>query len=102
MEEADAIVRDAARKNKVEAPTVIFKEIVVRFLVLQKFDMALVNHCVEKYFLKHIRAVLCIIIDTVTMLYFFQSMPSEKKYTMLDVVKSKNIRCITLMCLILW
>uniref|UniRef100_H3D9T6 Solute carrier family 22 member 5 n=1 Tax=Tetraodon nigroviridis TaxID=99883 RepID=H3D9T6_TETNG len=58
VEEADAIVRNAARKNKVAAPQVIFKEPV--------------------------------------------SVPSEKKYTMLDVVKSKNIRCITLMCLILW
>lgn len=32
MEEADAIVRDAARKNKVEAPLVIFKETLVRFV----------------------------------------------------------------------
>lgn len=31
MEEAEAIVRDAARKNKVEAPAIIFKEIEVSF-----------------------------------------------------------------------
>uniref|UniRef100_A0A7N8XV18 Solute carrier family 22 member 5 n=1 Tax=Mastacembelus armatus TaxID=205130 RepID=A0A7N8XV18_9TELE len=55
VEEAEAIIRDAARKNKVEAPPVIFKETGV-----------------------------------------------SKKFTMLDVLKSKNIRCITLMCLILW
>lgn len=30
MEEAEAIVRDAARKNKVQAPLVIFKETEVR------------------------------------------------------------------------
>uniref|UniRef100_H2S639 Solute carrier family 22 member 5 n=1 Tax=Takifugu rubripes TaxID=31033 RepID=H2S639_TAKRU len=58
VKEAEVIVRDAARKNKVEAPPVIFKETL--------------------------------------------SLPPERKYTMLDVVKSKNIRCITLMCLILW
>uniref|UniRef100_A0A7N8YJH2 Solute carrier family 22 member 5 n=1 Tax=Mastacembelus armatus TaxID=205130 RepID=A0A7N8YJH2_9TELE len=50
VEEAEAIIRDAARKNKVEAPPVIFKETGV-----------------------------------------------SKKFTMLDVLKSKNIRCITLM-----
>ncbi|XP_040907197.1 solute carrier family 22 member 4 [Toxotes jaculatrix] len=58
VEEAEAIVRDAARKNKVEAPPVIFKE--------------------------------------------FEAMPPSKTYTMLDVLKSKNIRCITVMCLLLW
>uniref|UniRef100_A0A7N9AMC6 Solute carrier family 22 member 5 n=1 Tax=Mastacembelus armatus TaxID=205130 RepID=A0A7N9AMC6_9TELE len=60
VEEAEAIIRDAARKNKVEAPPVIFKETGQ------------------------------------------QAMPPSKKFTMLDVLKSKNIRCITLMCLILW
>ncbi|KAM9729296.1 organic cation/carnitine transporter 2-like [Menidia menidia] len=58
--EAEVIVRDAARKNKVEAPPVIFKEADI------------------------------------------QEMCPGKKYTMLDILKSKNIRCITLMCLILW
>ncbi|XP_074529206.1 solute carrier family 22 member 4 [Halichoeres trimaculatus] len=58
VEEAEAIVRDAARKNKVEAPAVIFKE--------------------------------------------SEAMPPTKTYSMLDVLKSQNIRCITLMCLILW
>nr|XP_019952664.1 PREDICTED: solute carrier family 22 member 5-like isoform X1 [Paralichthys olivaceus] len=60
VEEAEAIVRDAARKNKVEAPSVIFKQ-------SQR-----------------------------------QGMPQFKTYTMLDILKSKNIRCITLMCLLLW
>nr|XP_046267456.1 solute carrier family 22 member 4-like [Scatophagus argus] len=60
VKEAEAIVRDAARKNKVEAPPVIFK------------DPEL------------------------------QTMPPSRKYTMLDIMKSKNIRCITLMCLLLW
>ncbi|CAJ1063492.1 solute carrier family 22 member 4-like [Xyrichtys novacula] len=58
VEEAEAIVRDAARKNKVEAPAVIFKESEAR--------------------------------------------PPTKTYTMLDILKSQNIRCITLMCLLLW
>ncbi|XP_068600495.1 solute carrier family 22 member 4-like [Brachionichthys hirsutus] len=58
VEEAEIIVRDAARKNNVEAPAVIFRESLA-------------------------------------------SAPS-RKYTMLDIMKSKNIRCITLMCLLLW
>ncbi|XP_035481971.1 solute carrier family 22 member 4 [Scophthalmus maximus] len=58
VKEAEAIVREAARKNKVEAPAVIFKEV--------------------------------------------EGMPPFKKYTMLDILKSKNIRCITLVCLLLW
>ncbi|XP_069573247.1 solute carrier family 22 member 4 isoform X2 [Brachyistius frenatus] len=58
VEEAEAIVREASRKNKVEAPPVIFKEL--------------------------------------------QAMSPSRTYTMLDILKSKNIRCITLMCLILW
>uniref|UniRef100_A0A8C5GGF0 Solute carrier family 22 member 5-like n=1 Tax=Gouania willdenowi TaxID=441366 RepID=A0A8C5GGF0_GOUWI len=57
LDDAEVIVREAARRNKVEAPSVIFKE--------------------------------------------FEKMPT-RKYTMLDVIKSKNIRCITLMCLVLW
>nr|XP_061801649.1 organic cation/carnitine transporter 2-like [Nerophis lumbriciformis] len=56
--EAEAIVREAARKNKVEAPLVIFKET--------------------------------------------ESLPPSKTYTMLDVLRFRNIRCITLMCLVLW
>ncbi|KAM9333353.1 organic cation/carnitine transporter 2 [Pholidichthys leucotaenia] len=60
VEEAEAIVRDAARKNKVEAPSIIFQE-------SQLHDI-----------------------------------PQNKKYSMLDVLKSKNMRYITLMCLILW
>ncbi|XP_022618023.1 solute carrier family 22 member 5-like isoform X2 [Seriola dumerili] len=60
VKEAEVIVRDAARKNKVEAPPVIFKKS------------------------EH------------------QAMPPNKTYTMLDVLKSRNIRCITLMCLLLW
>ncbi|XP_061608675.1 organic cation/carnitine transporter 2-like [Phyllopteryx taeniolatus] len=56
--EAEAIIRDAARKNKVEAPLVIFRG--------------------------------------------SESLPPSKAYTMLDVLRSKNIRCITLMCLVLW
>ncbi|XP_068456354.1 organic cation/carnitine transporter 2-like [Clinocottus analis] len=59
LEEAEAIVREAARKNKVVAPPIIFKE-------------SELGIC-----------------------------PS-KTYSMLDVLKSKNIRCITLMCLVLW
>uniref|UniRef100_A0A3B5A620 Solute carrier family 22 member 4-like n=1 Tax=Stegastes partitus TaxID=144197 RepID=A0A3B5A620_9TELE len=53
LEEAEPIVREAARKNKVEAPAIIFKE------------------------------------------------SESKTYTMLDILKSKNIRCITLMCLLM-
>uniref|UniRef100_A0A665VFH1 Solute carrier family 22 member 5-like n=1 Tax=Echeneis naucrates TaxID=173247 RepID=A0A665VFH1_ECHNA len=60
MKEAEAIVRDAARKNKIEAPSVIFKESEL------------------------------------------QTMSLSRTYSMLDVLKSKNIRCITLMCLLLW
>ncbi|XP_014892979.1 solute carrier family 22 member 5 [Poecilia latipinna] len=58
--EAEVIVRDAARKNKVQAPSVIFKESEV------------------------------------------EEIPPGKKYTMLDVLKSSKLRCITLMCLLLW
>ncbi|KAM4726374.1 organic cation/carnitine transporter 2-like isoform 2-T2 [Anableps anableps] len=60
MREAEVIVRDAARKNKVQAPSVIFKESQV------------------------------------------EEIPPGKKYTMLDVLKSSKLRCITLMCLLLW
>ncbi|KAM3601016.1 uncharacterized protein V6R79_006146 [Siganus canaliculatus] len=60
VEEAEAIVRDAARKNRVEAPAVIFKES-------------------ER-----------------------QEKPLNRTYTMLDILRSKNIRSITLMCLLLW
>uniref|UniRef100_A0A668AMQ1 Solute carrier family 22 member 5 n=1 Tax=Myripristis murdjan TaxID=586833 RepID=A0A668AMQ1_9TELE len=60
VEEAEAILRDAARKNKVEAPPVIFKESEL------------------------------------------EALPPTKKYTILDVLKSSNIRCITLMSLLLW
>lgn len=57
MEEAEAIVRDAARKNKVVAPPVIFKDTVVRFLlwslwqieVLFLFEMASVNNRLKKW-----------------------------------------------------
>lgn len=31
-----------------------------------------------------------------------QSMLPNRRYSMLDVIKSHNIRCITLMCLTLW
>ncbi|KAK9536895.1 hypothetical protein VZT92_006648 [Zoarces viviparus] len=58
IDEAEAIVREAARKNKVEAPPVIFKE--------------------------------------------SEGISPSRTYSMLDVLKSKNIRCITLMCLVLW
>ncbi|XP_077963121.1 organic cation/carnitine transporter 2 isoform X2 [Gasterosteus aculeatus] len=58
LEEAEAIVRDAARKNKVQAPPVVFK--------------------------------------------VSQGVSLSKTYSMLDVLKSKNIRRITLMCLVLW
>ncbi|KAM3869455.1 organic cation/carnitine transporter 2 [Diretmus argenteus] len=60
VEEAEVLVRDAARKNKVEAPAVIFKES-------------------EK-----------------------ETLPPPKKYTMLDVLKSRKLRYITLMSLLLW
>ncbi|KAK1882803.1 Solute carrier family 22 member 5 [Dissostichus eleginoides] len=53
VEEADSIVREAARKNKIEAPAVIFKE--------------------------------------------SEASAQFQKYTMLDILKSKKIRCITLM-----
>ncbi|XP_031695143.1 solute carrier family 22 member 4-like [Anarrhichthys ocellatus] len=58
IDEAEAIVREASRKNKVEAPPVIFKE--------------------------------------------SEGISPSRTYSMLDVLKSKNIRCITLMCLVLW
>uniref|UniRef100_A0A8C6PQS9 Solute carrier family 22 member 5 n=1 Tax=Nothobranchius furzeri TaxID=105023 RepID=A0A8C6PQS9_NOTFU len=58
--EAEIIVREAARKNKVQAPPVVFKESEI------------------------------------------QDMPPGRKYTMLDILKSFNLRCITLMCLLLW
>ncbi|KAM6907197.1 LOW QUALITY PROTEIN: uncharacterized protein FYW49_013748 [Xenentodon cancila] len=58
--EAEVIVRDAARKNKAQAPSVIFKESEV------------------------------------------SDIPPSRAYTMIDILKSKNIRCITLMCLLLW
>uniref|UniRef100_A0A3P9B5C7 Solute carrier family 22 member 5 n=1 Tax=Maylandia zebra TaxID=106582 RepID=A0A3P9B5C7_9CICH len=58
VKEAEAIVREAASKNKVQAPPVIFKE--------------------------------------------SEELPLFKTYTMLDILKSKNLRCITLMCLLLW
>uniref|UniRef100_A0A3P9IYV1 Solute carrier family 22 member 5 n=1 Tax=Oryzias latipes TaxID=8090 RepID=A0A3P9IYV1_ORYLA len=58
--EAEAIVRDAARRNKVAAPPVIFKESEI------------------------------------------QEIPAGRKYTMLDILKFKKLRCITLMCLLLW
>uniref|UniRef100_A0A3Q3BCK6 Solute carrier family 22 member 5 n=1 Tax=Kryptolebias marmoratus TaxID=37003 RepID=A0A3Q3BCK6_KRYMA len=56
--EAEAIVRAAACKNKVQAPSVIFKE--------------------------------------------SEEIPPGRMYTMIDILKSSNLRCITLMCLILW
>ncbi|XP_056264724.1 organic cation/carnitine transporter 2-like [Pseudoliparis swirei] len=59
LEEAEVIVREAARKNKVAAPPVIFKESELGIL------------------------------------------PS-RTYSMLDVLRSRNMRCITLMCLVLW
>ncbi|XP_061926708.1 organic cation/carnitine transporter 2-like [Entelurus aequoreus] len=58
MAEAEAIVRDAARRNGVEPPLVIFRR--------------------------------------------SESLHPGKTYTMLDVLRSKNLRCITLMCLVLW
>ncbi|XP_037543219.1 solute carrier family 22 member 4 [Nematolebias whitei] len=58
--EAEAIVRAAASKNKVQAPPVIFKESEI------------------------------------------MEMPPGRKYTMIDILKSNNLRCITLMCLLLW
>uniref|UniRef100_A0A7N8XD53 Solute carrier family 22 member 5 n=1 Tax=Mastacembelus armatus TaxID=205130 RepID=A0A7N8XD53_9TELE len=61
VEEAEAIIRDAARKNKVEKSSLC-----------------------NPGKLNHMNNLVCF------------------KFTMLDVLKSKNIRCITLMCLILW
>ncbi|XP_075958018.1 organic cation/carnitine transporter 2 isoform X1 [Anarhichas minor] len=65
IDEAEAIVREAARKNKVEAPPVIFKE-------------------------------------SESLWFQLQGISPSRTYSMLDVLKSKNIRCITLMCLVLW
>ncbi|XP_055082616.1 solute carrier family 22 member 4 [Periophthalmus magnuspinnatus] len=59
-DEAEDIVRDAARKNKVQAPAVIFKEAEVSVL------------------------------------------SDIKKYSILDVLRSRNSCCLTLMCLVLW
>ncbi|KAM6970041.1 uncharacterized protein FYW47_005309 [Aplochiton taeniatus] len=61
VEEADAILREAAKKNKVEAPQVIFKD-----SEWQKPSSTL------------------------------------NQYTLVDVLRTRNIRCITLMCLLLW
>ncbi|XP_029029781.1 solute carrier family 22 member 4 isoform X2 [Betta splendens] len=58
--EAEAVVQEAARKNNVEAPPVIFKECELR------------------------------------------AAPSGKKYTVVDVLRSRNMSCVTLMCLLLW
>ncbi|XP_028277133.1 solute carrier family 22 member 5 [Parambassis ranga] len=58
--EAEVIVRDAARKNKVAAPAVIFKESEL------------------------------------------ETRSPSRTYSMLDILKSRNIRHITLMCLLLW
>ncbi|KAM9846438.1 LOW QUALITY PROTEIN: uncharacterized protein ACBR49_009739 [Aulostomus maculatus] len=58
VEEAEVVIREAARKNKVEAPPVIFRE--------------------------------------------SEATPPSKTYTILDVLKSKNLRCITFMGLVLW
>ncbi|XP_056141478.1 organic cation/carnitine transporter 2 [Lampris incognitus] len=60
LEEAEAILREAARKNKVEAPPTVFKQT-----------------------------------ESV-------ASPPTKKYTILDILKSSNIRCITFMSLLLW
>ncbi|KAL6470503.1 hypothetical protein MHYP_G00216220 [Metynnis hypsauchen] len=61
VEEAEAIVKDAAKKNKVTPPDIIFKE--------SEANM----------------------------------MPAHmKKYSMIDIIKSSNIRCTTFMCLLLW
>uniref|UniRef100_A0A4W5K492 Solute carrier family 22 member 5 n=1 Tax=Hucho hucho TaxID=62062 RepID=A0A4W5K492_9TELE len=62
VEEAEAILRDAARRNRVTAPEVIFKD-------TEQLDVA--------------------------------SAP-KNKYSMIDVLKTNNIRCVTLMCLFLW
>ncbi|XP_068187605.1 solute carrier family 22 member 4-like [Antennarius striatus] len=58
VEEAEIIVRHAARKNKVTAPPIIFTGSL--------------------------------------------AISPNRKYTMVDIMKSNNIRCITLMCLLLW
>ncbi|XP_008330420.1 solute carrier family 22 member 4 isoform X2 [Cynoglossus semilaevis] len=58
VKEAEVIVRIAARKNRVEAPTVIFRTL--------------------------------------------EGPSNSRTYTMLDILKSKKIRWITLMCLLLW
>uniref|UniRef100_A0AAY4CDH5 Major facilitator superfamily (MFS) profile domain-containing protein n=1 Tax=Denticeps clupeoides TaxID=299321 RepID=A0AAY4CDH5_9TELE len=61
VEEAEAIVRDAAKRNRVTTPEVIFKSLEV--------DVASSN---------------------------------TRRYTMLDVLRTGNVRCITLLCLVLW
>uniref|UniRef100_A0AAZ3PGE7 Solute carrier family 22 member 5 n=1 Tax=Oncorhynchus tshawytscha TaxID=74940 RepID=A0AAZ3PGE7_ONCTS len=61
VEEAEAILRDAAKRNRVTAPEVIFKD--------TELDVA--------------------------------SAP-KNKYSMIDVLRTSNIRCVTLMCLFLW
>uniref|UniRef100_A0AAR2LAN5 Major facilitator superfamily (MFS) profile domain-containing protein n=1 Tax=Pygocentrus nattereri TaxID=42514 RepID=A0AAR2LAN5_PYGNA len=61
VEEAEAIVKDAAKKNEVTPPDIIFK--------VSEANMVPVH---------------------------------MKKYSMIDIVKSSNIRCTTFMCLLLW
>ncbi|KAJ7983750.1 hypothetical protein DPEC_G00373180 [Dallia pectoralis] len=61
LEEAEVILREAARKNRVTAPEVIFKD------------------------------------DEL-----YASSPSTQKHSMVDVVRTSNIRCVTLVCLFLW
>ncbi|XP_066502261.1 organic cation/carnitine transporter 2 [Hoplias malabaricus] len=61
LEEAEAIIKDAAKKNKVKPPDIIFKESEAKVA------------------------------------------PSlMKKYNMIDVVKTSDMRCTTFMCLLLW
>ncbi|KAL0994546.1 hypothetical protein UPYG_G00123800 [Umbra pygmaea] len=61
VEEAEAILREAARRNRVAAPEIIFED--------TELDVA---------------------------------SPPTKKYSMIDVVRTSNTRCITLVCLFLW
>ncbi|XP_034149021.1 solute carrier family 22 member 5 [Esox lucius] len=61
VEEAEVILREAARKNRVTAPEVIFKDAELEV-----------------------------------------SSPPTNKYSMIDVVRTSNIRFVTLVCLFLW